>query len=120
MAGVLELMPLSFAGATLAEEGVVTILFAFVQDHFGFDNFGTLTGFVLFVNGGVAMLVYPLTNLIVDAHADGALDGEAAVPFEAWRRWWGGFLVLTLASAAYPVWLFRRTKTGDAKATAKP
>ena len=120
MAGVLELMPLSFAGATLAEEGVVTILFAFVQDHFGFDNFGTLTGFVLFVNGGVAMLVYPLTNLIVDAHADGALDGEAAVPFEVWRRWWGGFLVLTLASAAYPVWLFRRTKTGDAKPTAKP
>eukprot|EP01050_Picozoa_sp_SAG11_P013760 SAG11_NODE_1629_length_4547_cov_2.310701_3_plen_138_part_00 len=102
------------------------MLFGWIEKRFGFDNFGVLTGLVLFVNGLLTMLIYPLaTWIIADATGDamilapemaassagGREDVEATfVPFDVWRRIWGGFLVGTVLSVLYPIWLWRRTQ----------
>ena len=52
--GVFWLLPVAYAGAALAEESVITMMFTYIEYRFGFDHFGTLTGGVLFINGMVA------------------------------------------------------------------
>jgi hypothetical protein len=54
VAGVFWLLPVAYGGATLAEESIITMLFSYVEDRFGFEHFGTLTGAVLFINGLIA------------------------------------------------------------------
>ena len=54
VAGVFWLLPVAFAGAALAEESIITMMFSYIEHQFGFEHFGTLTGLVLFINGMIA------------------------------------------------------------------
>ena len=54
VAGVFWLLPVAYAGAALAEESIITMMFAYIEHRFGFQHFGTLTGGVLFINGLIA------------------------------------------------------------------
>jgi hypothetical protein len=54
IAGVFWLLPVAYAGAALAEESIITMMFAYIEHRFGFQHFGTLTGGVLFMNGLIA------------------------------------------------------------------
>ena len=82
---------------------------------------------MLFINGLIAMLVYPLLNTIVTSWAATTAEGSdplvanttgaeggsegSVVPFFVWREISAAFLVGTMLSVAYPLWLYRRRET---------
>ena len=92
----------------------------------GFDNFGSLTGLTLFLNGLMSLSIYPLTQGIITTWAAepagnsttdivGEETSAAVVPFDVWRRISLSFLALTVLSGVYPLWLYRRGRTRSAQ-----